>query len=445
MHKIGEATKEVDYEIELTEEDYDEIRNKVSAARFRTMSEYPFYGTFIVQMGTEETQHPDKITTMATNGYRIWYNPHFVKALTMEEVIFVFAHEVLHNVLKHLVRRGTADPSLWNSAGDYVINKMLVDAGVGKFPAIGGLYDETFEGMATDQVYQILIERAAENGGGGASGSGGGSGSVQGSGGGDNGNFDQHVEIGKNPDGSTDEEVDGMTDDQIEESYGNDMDQLVQEAIKLANNMDAAGNVPAAIKRMIAELNEPRVPWRDLVHSVAQAQIRTDYSFKRPNMKLMQLSGVIVPTRSYDEHFEFTVGVDTSGSISTELLQDFMTELYYISTSFKSFEINVFQFDTKAYQFKTFTQDNIEEIAEYEIVGGGGTDFMACWREMRKREIKPRTFIMLTDGYPWDSWGEEDYADDNIFLIHEPSAIKSKIRAPFGTTVYYDDFEPRAV
>ena len=128
----------------------------------------------------------------------------------------------------------------------------------------------------------------------------------------------------------------------------------------------------------------------------------------------------------------FTIGVDTSGSISTKMLEDFINLLDFsasnLSTSRYSNTI------LRWYAVKDFNQNNINEMLEYKITGGGGTSYDAT--EYFKEVNQPRTYINFTDGYPYSSWGDEDYCK-TIFIIHDESAINSKITSPFGTTLYY--------
>jgi predicted metal-dependent peptidase len=58
---------------------------------------------------------------------------------------------------------------------------------------------------------------------------------------------------------------------------------------------------------------------------------------------------------------------------------------------------------------------------------------MEQFTDFRENEIQPERFIMFTDGYPWDSWGDPDYCD-TVFVIHG----SEDIRPPFGNYAYYD-------
>ena len=75
----------------------------------------------------------------------------------------------------------------------------------------------------------------------------------------------------------------------------------------------------------------------------------------------------------------------------------------------------------------------LDEFDEYEPMGGGGTEFDANWEYMKEHDITPKKFIMFTDGYPYGSWGDENYCD-TVFIIHGNNTIVP----PFGEYAYYD-------
>jgi hypothetical protein len=54
---------------------------------------------------------------------------------------------------------------------------------------------------------------------------------------------------------------------------------------------------------------------------------------------------------------------------------------------------------------------------------------------MKEHDIVPKKFIMFTDGYPWDSWGDSDYCD-TIFIVH--GHHDKNLQAPFGMTAHYE-------
>jgi predicted metal-dependent peptidase len=116
------------------------------------------------------------------------------------------------------------------------------------------------------------------------------------------------------------------------------------------------------------------------------------------------------------------------------MLRDFLSEIKGITEDFNAFKIHLFAFDTKVYNEQDFDGYTADAINEYEVMGGGGTEFDCNWDYMKEHDINPKKFIMFTDGYPWGSWGDEDYCD-TIFVIHGNDTVVP----PFGTYAYYDD------
>lgn len=96
----------------------------------------------------------DSIPTAATNGKIVKYNPEFFMKLTPAEQLGLVLHETWHVVFDHMGRVGTRSHTRYNKAADYVINNMLDDRGI-HLPA-GGLIDHKYDGMHTDQIYDLL-------------------------------------------------------------------------------------------------------------------------------------------------------------------------------------------------------------------------------------------------------------------------------------------------
>jgi len=133
-----------------------------------------------------------------------------------------------------------------------------------------------------------------------------------------------------------------------------------------------------------------------------------------------------------DETIDISIGIDMSGSISNAQANDFLSEVKGIMDEYKDFKLDIWCFDTEVYNYAKFTGDNSNDIQDYKVQGGGGTDFTVNFAFMKNENIVPKKFIMFTDGYPADSWGDEDYCD-TLFIIHGNDSIV----APFGQTAYY--------
>ncbi len=85
----------------------------------------------------------------------IYINP--AAGLTEPELRFVMAHEFLHVGLSHGERQQGRDPYLWNVACDFAINDWLVEMRVGAFPQVGGLLDPELRGLSAEAIYGRIV------------------------------------------------------------------------------------------------------------------------------------------------------------------------------------------------------------------------------------------------------------------------------------------------
>jgi predicted metal-dependent peptidase len=80
----------------------------ITKARARLLVRAPFIGS--IALGLAWVNAPD-IGTMATDGRSVWFNPAWCEGHGVEKTMGVIAHEVLHVVNRHHLRRGDATPN----------------------------------------------------------------------------------------------------------------------------------------------------------------------------------------------------------------------------------------------------------------------------------------------------------------------------------------------
>lgn len=331
----------------------------------------------------------------------------------------------MHCVYEHMLRRGDRDAQVWNMAADYVINGGLVKDKIGDvIKAVPILLDAKYTGKTTDEVYDDLMANAVvikmpldmhidltEGEGDGEEDSGGNS-----SGGKDGNGGDKSTKgIGKK---LSEEERKALRDE-------------LKDAVIQAAQAAGAGNLPAGVDRLIKDFTDPRMPWQELCRIQLTSMIKNDYSFMRPSRKGWH-TGAVLPGMLPAEEVDVCIAFDTSGSISTAMLKDFLGEIRGIMETFDSWNIKIWCFDTAVYNVQDFSSEAGDDISTYEPKGGGGTDFMVNWEYMRENDIQPKQFIMFTDMYPMGGFGEPDYCD-TLFINHTGNGIE----APFGTTAHY--------
>ena len=408
---------------DLTEKQLEEMRvevlDRIITARVGLLLRHPFFGNLATRLKIQACD--DWCMTAATDGRNLYYNTQFFNAMSNKEIEFVIAHEILHCVFDHLGRRHDRNPMLYNIAADYIVNNLLVRDRIGEIPKIVDCFqDFKYEGWMSEEVYDDLFEEAKKNG------------------------EEFLKELGEMLDEHLDLEGDGSEEGNGDGKSGppkyskEELDQIrdeMKEAMINAAQTAGAGNVPAGVARLIKEMTEPKMNWRELLRQQIQSTIKSDYTFMRPSRKGWH-TGAILPGQNFEDTIDICVCIDMSGSIGNKQGADFLGEIKGIMEEYKDYNIKVWCFDTAVYNEQDFSADGGEDLSEYELMGGGGTDFMANWTYMKENDIQPKKFIMFTDGYAWDSWGDEDWCE-TVFVIH--SHHDKNLQAPFGVTAHYEE------
>ena len=417
---------------DITPEELEEMRvevyDRIIVARVGLLLRHPFFGNMATRLRILAAD--DWLPTAAVDGRNLYYNTQFFNAMNNKEIEFVIAHEILNMVYDHLERRGDRNPLLYNIAADYKVNNLLVKDRIGEKPKIVDCYqDFKYDDYTSEEIYDELFEQAEKNG----------QELIEQLG----EMLDEHLDSSGESDGSSDngeeKDVNGNGVSKSRPKYSKDEIKKIKDEIKenvLSSAQAAgAGNVPAGVARMIKDLTEPKMNWREILQTQIQSIIKSDFTMSRPSRKGWH-TGAVLPGMQFDETIDICIGIDMSGSIGCTQAKDFLGEVKGIMDQYKDYNIKIWCFDTNVYNEADFSSDGDEDLTEYEILGGGGTDFMANWTYMKENDIQPKKFVMFTDGYAWDSWGDPDYCD-TVFLIH--SHHDKNIQAPFGTTVRYDE------
>jgi predicted metal-dependent peptidase len=404
----------------VSSEDRD-AREKLITARVGLLLKASFFGNLSTRLKLVNAD--EWCGTAATDGRNFYYNSRFIRLLKPKEVEFLFGHEVLHCVYDHFGRRGDRDPQLYNIASDYCVNADLKKHKVGEFiTSVPCLYDEKYEGMSSEEVYDALYENA------------------------------EKIDIGKLIDKLLDDHMDGDSDDDGDSDSNGDkvpgkgrprlteeekqaIRDEIKEAVLAAASAEAngAGNIPLGVRKIIENLTAPKMNWRELLRMQLESTIKSDYTWMRASRKGWHMDAVM-PGRKPDELIDIAIMIDASGSIDGQMLKDFLSETAGIMEQFNSYKIHVATFDTRVYNPQQFDSENLDSIADYEVDGGGGTDFDCMYEYLKEADIQPKRLVVFTDGYPFGSWGDENYAD-TVWVLHGTTTIVP----PWGQYAYYDE------
>jgi len=398
-----------------------EVREKLIGARVALLLKAPFFGNMATRL--ELTNADEWLPTAATDGRKFYYNSRFIDQLKTKEVEFLFGHEVLHCCYDHISRTNDRDRQLFNIACDYAVNRDLINHNVGTMiTTVDCLHDSKYDGMAAEEIYDDLYENAEKI------------------------DMDRLIEkmIDQHLEGDSSEETTngkegngdggGNGPSRLSKEDKEAIKNEIKEAMMQASQAAGAGNTPAGISRAINDLTHPKMDWRELLRQSLESTIKADFSWCKPSRRGWHIDAVL-PGMTPGEEVDIVVAIDTSGSISNTMLNNFLSEVQGIMDCFTTFKIHLFAFDTEVHNPQTFNSDNLDDMADYELMGHGGTDFECVFKYLVKEGIEPQRLVMFTDGYPWaGEWGNEDYCD-TLFVIHGTTSIE----APYGVTTYYDE------
>jgi|TARA_B100001094_G_scaffold263186_1_gene264661 predicted metal-dependent peptidase len=415
-HLVGPTDPQIDKQ----------ARERLITARIGLLLRHSFFGNLATRL--ELVNADEWCPTAATDGKRFYYNARFIMMLRKKEVEFLVGHEVLHVVYDHMDRRGDRDPQLWNIADDYCVNADLKRHNVGEFiTTVPCLYNYKYENMPAEQVYDDLYENAEfidvdqllEQ------------------------MLDEHMDgdgegegAGGDEDGAGDKEGKGPV--KMSQAEKDELKQEIKEAILSAAEGVEAGNLPKGVERMIKDMTAPVMDWNELIQSNVTSSFSNDYSFMKPNRRGWHMDAIL-PGMTPGEEIEADVFIDLSGSIGYEQGSTFLSEVGGMMSQFDGYKLRVHCFDTAVYNTKEYSSDNMEDIEQYEMYGGGGTDFDCIFNHLKEEGRVPKLLIVFTDGYPFGSWGDEDYCDTTWIIHGDPNP-----NPPFGTFALYEDHKNKA-
>ncbi len=416
------------------------LAQKLTRARTQLLLNQPFFGTLCLRLKLMEGTVP----TMATDGRRVLYNAAFVNSLPPAELEAVLAHEVMHCALGHHCRRGQRDQHLWNEAADLAINPLLVANGF-TLPA-GALIDPVFDNLSAEEIYARRLQRncsgahstvpqsqqTADSSSGAVGGQQGpnqpspqrednkiGSQSLEPS-------EDGSSETASPRPGGFGEVLDAADDEGRPTSEAEKARQQHEWSIaadQAIRSAKSCGHEPANVDRPLQESRQSKQDWRAILRDFVAARTPSDYRWNPPNRRYLA-SGLYLPSVARSGLGTIVIGVDTSGSIGEQELEQFAGEISAISEEAEPEAIHVVYCDAAVQSAQEFSGS---EPIRLEPKGGGGTDFRPVFQWVEENAIDAVCLIYLTDlcchSYP-------DPPDYPVLWVTDSHRV-----APFGETV----------
>jgi predicted metal-dependent peptidase len=351
-----------------------QMKGVLQADLSRLLLWHPFTASLALNLELVPTRD-SRVPTAATDGRRVYFDIGFALTLSASERQFVLAHEVWHNAMDHLHRRGQRDCRLWGLAADSEVNALLCQDGL-TAPA----HAVRFEGMADKSAEQIYAWLRDESGRSSKSRS-----------------FDIHDL--KTPTDKWGDDWVADPDLVLEPVSGEALRrQWRQHLVSARRVAEQRGVLPAGLVHALDRVLKPKVPWQSVLRQFLRQSQGGQWSWRKPSRR-HAWRGAWLPGRS-GERLHVVVGVDTSGS-TEELAGQFMGELTAIAQEFNQVEMWVLECDAVVHRATLVTEHDAQlwarQAPSQGFMGGGGTDFRPIF-ERAKQEC-PQALLIFTDGY----------------------------------------------
>ena len=359
-------------------------------ARLQLMLREPYLASAVARLPVVDATKSPWCQTMATDGYYIYVNTDFCQSLTEEEIAFVFAHETLHCVLGHIDRRENRSREIWNYAIDYAVNGVLVERGMKKPSA--GLHRRDFLPLTAEEIYDRLVSEWAKSGipsshvgpdGADARGAA---------------PLDRHIDP-DDPEGRAARATDFPS---------------AGERRRLRKSLSASlkGNLPGREAGLLAQeiraATIARIPWQHLLARFVGGLRRSDYRLYPFNKKHLWRE-LYLPSLGVPGPEHLVVAIDTSGSMTTQVLAQVLAELDRLRVVTEC-ALTVLQCDTRICRVDMFTayQQSDGSVSSfrkgYQLHGRGGTDLRPPFEWIAERVrtgavTPPDALIYMTDGF----------------------------------------------
>ena len=409
-------------------------KERISKSKWRFLLRHPFLGELAMRLITKQDKLPNG-SSMATDGRHLVYDEENINKIEHDfakghdpDVEDIIAHEVAHNIYRHVGNQGIHRQQgkilpVWIVACEYAVNHFVVDLCV---PFIGRadnksvlssgkyFYDKKYAdgNWTTEDIYWDLMQSdkvkfcSIDADGNVFDKDGNKIGKIS----------DDHSKWGEGVDGK-----DGESQDQDWKIW----------VVQAAQNAKRQGKLPGDLGRFVEDITDTKLNWRHILAEFVLAKSKDDYSWRRLNKRHLH-RGIFAPSL-YSETIKGGVHYDTSGSMDAKEIGEGIAETRMIMSTFASHELHVFGGDAAIHHYQVVTPG--EEIdVKGAAKGGGGTDHKCLFSKIEEENIDLDFLVCFTDGYSTFPPEPPDYPV--LFITKTRDAEKV---IPWGIVLMYED------
>ena len=395
--------------------DHSNLQKRLRKCRINLISDLPFFGTLAFKL---KTVIDESVPTACVDGITLKISPTYAAKLTDPQLAGLLVEEIGHCAMGHIWRKGARDHTLFNKACDQTLWETILKL----TPATDGRvalspdcqWQQKYANLSAEEIYHLMQQ---EGGSAGFS---------------PPANSTSPGEFTQPPPSDPSVPSDPSHSPAPGAPQPSEVEQEWKAAVAQAATVErqrGQGNVPAWLKLLVEELTEPKVPWTEYVREFCHRLSRDDYSFRRPNRRLLG-RGFVLPSLYSETLGAIVGGFDTSGSIAgvPKLITDMLSEFQGVLDLCRPEKMVLIDCDTQTYQREEYFPG--DDLRGFVPQGGGGTDFRPVFAKIAESDEPPACLIFLTDLYGTFPDKAPDYP------VLWANFGDPKARAPFGTTIF---------
>lgn len=365
---------------------FDDIFQKV---RINFLFNHPFLYVLALSLETNFTTNAK--SAFETNGYKIDIDLEKLNNYSEEELTYLYAHTLLHIVLKHPYRQKTRDSYIWNQACDIVINNILASfKNIGQMPS-DELVDEDLKDKCVEEVYEVLYkEEEKENDGGEGE--------------------EEESEVKVTPDEKGDLkahiydesklDLQEVEDENTSSGEREKLDGIIIQALSIAKK---SSNNYVGLSIEIDTLIKPEINLQDaLKEFLISSLFEKKSTYSRPNRRFIH-TGVYLPgNQKSDEFLDVYIALDSSSSVTLDEYKKFLGVVADVCEGFYEYSVKVLPFDVKVKEEHIIEFNSFSTLKEKDFFipkSDGGTNFDEVLRYMKQTDVRAENLLMvLSDG-----------------------------------------------
>ena len=376
------------------------VQDQVARTTKSLIFSEPFYGLFLIGINKKYSMDlPTAGVSKHQVGVQLSINPEFFNGLSEDHRYGLIKHELLHIAFGHLIMRDLyPNHKLFNIAADLEINQYILES---KLPE-GGLLLSSFPELnlptkAGTKVYYDLLQQAQQDG-----------------------TCPSLDNLMDQMDGnspychSTWEDFDSLPEADkklIQKQIEHQLKESAEQTVK------KCGSIPGELAELVRRLmyvEPPKFDWKGYLRRfVGNSSIVYTKKLRRKyNKRYSANPGLKIKFKNH-----ILVGVDTSGSVNSDELKEFFSELTHMHKT--GHKITVAQCDTNLKSVREFNPKK-----DWEIHGRGGTSFQPVIDHYNEKKGQYTALIYLTDG---EAYPPENCPKNTLWVLSSISNMNDEL------------------